>query len=106
VIEIKNTTKNNAKVLLTENLPLSNDESLKVRIYSHETFHWLFSLDFFSNKVKLIEPKLDKNQVGPNCKLNKANNLEYTLNIQATKTEEVTIKYTIEHPSDKETEFF
>lgn len=81
VIEVKNTSPNSAKVLLVDNLPLSNDEKIQ---------------------VKLIEPDLKK---ATNVKLNKQNNLEFELNIPGGKKEEITIKYSVDHPSDKEIEF-
>jgi hypothetical protein len=81
-IEVKNTTSNLAKVLLSEILPLSTDEKITVR---------------------LIEPNLKNNS---NIKLNKKNNLEYELSIPAGKTETLVIKYAIDNPSDKEVEFF
>lgn len=82
VIEIKNTTSLTAKVLVIDQLPLSNDDKIN---------------------VKLLEPNMKANA---NVKLNKSNNLEFDLNLAANKTEEVTIKYSIDHPSDKEVEFF
>ena len=81
LIEIKNTTANNIKLLLSENLPLTNDEKIT---------------------VKLIEPVLKNNQ---NVKLNKSNNIEFNLIIPSSKTEELKIKYSIDHPADKEIEF-
>ena len=52
--------------------------------------------------MKLIEPVLKNN---PHVKLNKDNNLEFELTLNANKTEEVTIKYSVDHPGDKEIEF-
>ena len=65
---------------------------------------FIFSLTvtFFYLKVKLIEPVLKNN---PHVKLNKDNNLEFELTLNANKTEEVTIKYSVDHPGDKEIEF-
>ena len=104
VIEIKNTSKNVAKVTLSENLPLSNEESLKVILFNStkKAFQNCFQFKL-KKKVKLIEPTLKNNTI---VKLNKSNNLEFVLNIPASKSEEITIKYTIDHPSDKETEFY
>jgi uncharacterized protein (TIGR02231 family) len=82
VIEVKNTTLSAVRVILSECLPLSNDDKIK---------------------VNLVEPSLKNNSV---VKLNKQNNLEYELAIGASKTETIQIKYTIDHPSDKEIEFF
>jgi len=83
VIELKNTSQTTAKVLLVDNLPLSNDDKIQ---------------------VKLIEPVIKKDSTS--IKINKVNNLEFDLNIPSGKTEEITIKYAIEHPSDKEIEIF
>lgn len=83
VIELKNTSQTNAKVLLVDNLPLSNDEKIQ---------------------VKLIEPIIKKDAT--NIRINKQNNLEFDLNIPSGKTEEITIKYSIDHPVDKEIEIF
>ena len=82
IIEIKNTSQNKAKILLVDNLPLSSDEKVK---------------------VKLLEPVIKKDS---NIRLNKSNNLEFDLIIESGKKEEITIKYLIEHPSDKQVEFF
>lgn len=74
---------NRAKILLVENLPYSTDERVQVR---------------------LLEPVLVKNQ--NSVRLNKANNLEFDLDLAAEKTDEVLIKYTIESPSNCDLEFF
>ena len=81
-IEVKNTTASNAKILIQDNLPLSNDEKIQ---------------------VKLIEPSLKNNS---NVRLNKLNNLEFDLNLPPSKTEEIVIKYTVEHQVDLEIQFF
>jgi uncharacterized protein (TIGR02231 family) len=81
VIEIKNTTANVIKIMLSEQLPLSNDEKIQ---------------------VKLQEPLLKNVQ---NIKLNKSNNLEYDLKIPAGKQEEIVIKYSIENLANQEIEF-
>lgn len=83
MIELKNTSPNNAKILLVDTLPLSNDDKVH---------------------VKLLEPAIKKEKSGANIRINKKNNLEFNLSIETGKTEEITIKYTIEHPSDKEIE--
>ena len=54
-------------------------------------------------KVKLIEPNIKNTS---SIRLNKMNNLEFDLNLAANKKEDVTIKYTVDHPSDKEVEFY
>ena len=81
VIEVKNTSASAVKLLLSEQLPLSNNEKIN---------------------VKLIEPNL-KNS--PIVKLNKQNNLEFDLKIAANKIEELVIKYSIEHPANETIEF-
>lgn len=81
MIELKNTSQNSAKVLLIDTLPLSNDDKIQ---------------------VKLLEPVIKKDAT--NIRINKQNNLEFDLNIPSGKTEEIHIKYTIDHPSDKEIE--
>jgi hypothetical protein len=62
-------------------LPLSNDDKIK---------------------VKLEEPVLKNNS---NITINKANNLEFKLFIAPSKKEEITIKYSIDHPVGQEIEF-
>jgi len=51
----------------------------------------------------LLEPVLKNNS---NVKLNKSNNLEFELQMAPNKTEEITIKYTVDYPYEKEIEFF
>ena len=63
-------------------MPLSNDEKIQ---------------------VKLIEPSLKNNA---NVKLNKSNNIEFNLILAPAKTEELVIKYSIEHQADIEIDFF
>ena len=53
--------------------------------------------------MKLIEPSLKNNS---NVRLNKLNNLEFDLNLAPLKSEELVIKYTIEHQADLEVDFF
>jgi hypothetical protein len=55
--------------------------------------------------VKLIEPAL-KGANNNNIKMNKLNNLEFDLEIASGKTEEITIKYSVEHAVDHDVEFF
>jgi uncharacterized protein (TIGR02231 family) len=81
IIEITNSNTNPIKLLLSEQLPLSNNEQIQ---------------------VKLSEPQLKNSQ---NVKLNKSNNLEFNLNIDAGKKEEVTVKYSIENSTNSELEF-
>ncbi len=66
---------------MSDNIPLSNDDKIH---------------------VKLLEPSLKNN---PIVKLNKANNIEFDLSLTPNKSQEITIKYSIEHPSDKEIDF-
>ena len=70
------------KLLIQDNLPLSNDEKIQ---------------------VKLLEPVLKNN---PSVRLNKMNNLEFNLTLPALKTEEIVIKYNIEYHADQEIDFF
>lgn len=81
IIEITNSNTNSIKLLLSEQLPLSNNEKIQ---------------------VKLSEPQLKNSQ---NVKLNKSNNLEFNLNIDAGKKEEVTVKYSIENSTNSELKF-
>ena len=83
MIEIKNTSQANAKILVVDNLPLSNDEKIQ---------------------VKLLEPVVKKDSTW--IRINKQNNIEFDLNLPSGKTEEITIKYSIDHPADKEIEIF
>jgi hypothetical protein len=53
--------------------------------------------------VKLLEPSLKNNT---NAKLNKSNNIEFNLILAPSKTEELVIKYIIEHHADLEIDFF
>ena len=69
--------------MLVDNLPLSNDENIQ---------------------VNLIEPVIKKDS--KRIRINKQNNLEFELNIPSGKTEEISIKYSIDHPSDKEIDLF
>ena len=81
IIEITNSSTNPIKLLLCEQLPLSNNEQIQ---------------------VKLSEPTLKNSQ---NVKLNKSNNLEFNLNIDSGKKEEIAVKYSIENSTNGELEF-
>lgn len=82
VIEVKNTTQRLANILVKESIPLSNNEKIQ---------------------VKVAEPVTKNN---PKYVLNKQNILECNLTLAAGKSEDILIKYTIEHPSDCDIEFF
>jgi len=82
VIEVKNTSGNVAKVLLKDNLPRSNDDKIQ---------------------VKLLEPVIKNNQ---NIRINQLNNLEFDLVVAPSKSEEISIKYSIDHPAEEEIVFF
>ncbi len=82
MIEIKNTSQAAAKILLKDSVPLSNDDKIS---------------------VKIIEPVLKNN---PDVNLTKLNILEYTLNLKPGQSEDLQIKYSIEHPSNEEINFF
>ena len=81
VIEVKNTSASAVKLLLSEQLPLSNYEKIN---------------------VKLIEPNL-KNS--PIVKLNKKNNLEFELKIAASQQTDVIVKYAVDHSVNEEVEY-
>ena len=53
--------------------------------------------------MKLLKPSLKNNT---NAKLNKSNNIEFNLILAPSKTEELVIKYIIEHHADLEIDFF
>lgn len=78
---MKNTTSNSIKILIQDNIPLSNDDKIQ---------------------VKLSEPVIKNN---PNVRLNKLNNLEFDLNLAPSKTVELVIKYSIEYQADQDIEF-
>ena len=52
--------------------------------------------------VKLLEPVIKNN---PNIRLNKLNYIEFECKIASGKTEELVIKYTIEHLVDQEIDY-
>lgn len=58
---------------------------------------------FFNFKVKIVEPVLKNNT---NITLNKSNIMEANLKLSAGSTEELQIKYTVEHPVGEEIDFF
>jgi hypothetical protein len=77
-----NRSTSNVKLLLLENLPRSNNDMIV---------------------VKLAEPVLKNNS---NVKINKDRNLEFDLSIAASAVEKVTVKYTIEYPSERQIDFY
>lgn len=81
VIEVKNTHDYGITLLVTDQLPRSADERVK---------------------VQLLEPQIDFKHPEKNkeCTLNKANNIEWTLELKATDTKEITLKYVVEHPAN------
>jgi len=81
VIEIKNTTKNEIKILVKEQLPLSNDDKIQ---------------------IKLIEPVIKGSTV---AKINASNNIEFEMKIAGNKQEDLKVKYSIDHPASEEIEF-
>ena len=81
VIAVKNTSSSAIKIKLSEQLPLSNNEKVQVKLY---------------------EPVLKSST---NAILNKSNNIEVNLAIDAGKEEEITVKYSIENSSSSEIEF-
>jgi len=82
LITVKNTKSIQVSVVVYDQLPLSSDEKIK---------------------VKLIEPNLkDPAKDLFEIKLNKFNNLEWRMKIEAGKKAEVPFNYDIEWPKDKE----
>lgn len=70
------------KLLLLENVPVASSDKVT---------------------VKLIEPVLKNNT---KARMNKDNNLEIDLDIKAMKAETVSVKYTIEHSSDRTATYY
>lgn len=81
LIEIKNTTSNNIKIMLIEQLPLSSDDKIK---------------------VNLLEPIIKSAQ---NVKINQENNLEFDLKIDAGKAVNIKVKYSIDYPVQEDIQF-
>jgi uncharacterized protein (TIGR02231 family) len=81
LIEIKNTTTSSIKITLVEQLPLSADEKVK---------------------VTLLEPTIKNSQ---SIKINQENNLEFDLKIEAGKTINIKVKYSIDYPIQEDIEF-
>ncbi|XP_019623482.1 PREDICTED: protein F37C4.5-like isoform X4 [Branchiostoma belcheri] len=86
VIEIKNLRPDPIKITVSDQLPLSTEEKIKVNLQEPSIKH---------------PEKNDKNKP---IRLNAHNNVEWTLNIEGGKTHEVTLKYSIEHPPGEEVE--
>uniref|UniRef100_A0A914WYI1 Protein F37C4.5 n=1 Tax=Plectus sambesii TaxID=2011161 RepID=A0A914WYI1_9BILA len=89
-IEIKNTkVGEKIKIVVHEQIPKSTDEKIKITVLQPE-------LPKKGDEKKLAEfaVKMDKN-----------NNLEWTVNIAPNETRELVIKYKIEHPSNEKIEF-
>ncbi|XP_066277863.1 protein F37C4.5-like isoform X2 [Branchiostoma lanceolatum] len=86
VIEIKNLRPDPIKITVSDQLPLSTEEKIKVNLQEPSIKH---------------PEKNDKNKP---IRLNVHNNVEWTLNIEGGKTHEVTLKYSIEHPPGEEVE--
>eukprot|EP00112_Aurelia_sp_Birch-Aquarium-sp1_P008378 Seg1920.2 transcript_id=Seg1920.2/GoldUCD/mRNA.D3Y31 product="Protein F37C4.5" protein_id=Seg1920.2/GoldUCD/D3Y31 len=84
-IVIKNTKLSPIKLTVTDQLPLSSEEKLKV------------------NVMEPVIPALKKNEkpsADQPVKLNDKNNVEWTLQIPASGTKEINLKYTVEHPAN------
>jgi len=80
-ITIRNQTPRNLVVVVREQLPRSQDEKAK---------------------VKLIEPNLEHREHAEGIKLDAVtNNLEWKFTIESSKHTKLTLKYSIECPSDK-----
>lgn len=80
-IEVKNTTQNNVKVIVLDNVPSSTDDKVQ---------------------VKLVEPSI---KGSTNVHMTKQNNIVFVLHLAPFKTEEINIKYNIENYSDQPLEF-
>ena len=75
----------------------------------------LFHFSVFISKtsqVNLIEPnpksismKQQEKSTNPPIRLNKQNNIEWSLDIAAGETKEVSLKYTIDHPHSEDIDF-
>ncbi|KAK7503061.1 hypothetical protein BaRGS_00005687 [Batillaria attramentaria] len=81
VIELKNNHDYAITLLLIDQLPRSADEGIK---------------------VNLLEPQIDLKHPEKNKEvtLNKANNIEWNLELKPAETKEVTLKYIVEHPAN------
>lgn len=81
IIEIANRSKSTVNLLLHEQYPASTNDNIK---------------------INLIEPVLKNNT---SVKLNDNHNLEFSMSLSAAATEKITVKYTIEYPSEREIQF-
>ncbi|XP_074653815.1 protein F37C4.5-like isoform X3 [Tubulanus polymorphus] len=83
-IDVKNTHNEAIKILIMDQLPLATEEKIK---------------------VTLVEPVIkhpEKYDRSKQVRLNKFNNIEWDLEIPANESKELTLKYTVEHPTTEE----
>jgi hypothetical protein len=80
--------------LLSENLPQSSNDQIIIKL-----------IEPLINPSTSSHQKKFNNNNGLNCKLNEKNNLEFSLNLGSLKSETLNIKFTIEHPAEKEIDF-
>ncbi|XP_076467164.1 protein F37C4.5-like isoform X4 [Babylonia areolata] len=83
VIEVKNTHDFPVHIVLQDQLPRSTDERIKVNLLEPQI------------DLKHPERSRDKGAI-----LNKSNNIEWTIDIQAQGSTEIVLKYTVEHPAN------
>jgi len=83
MVTIKNTKSIQVSVAIYDQLPLSNDEKIK---------------------VKLLDPNLKEPPKGFDIKLNKHNNLEWRVKVESGKKIEIPFNYSVEWPKDKDIE--
>ncbi|XP_006816058.2 protein F37C4.5-like [Saccoglossus kowalevskii] len=86
VIEVKNTRQDAIKITVHEQLPLSSEEKIKVH---------------------LLEPSIkDKNdKTNKPVRMDKNNNIVWLLEVASCSSQDLVLKYTVDHPSGEEIEF-
>lgn len=84
-IEITNLRQDECKIKVTDQLPRSGEEKIK---------------------VKRLEPEIPKADPGqlPNPRVNASNNIEWMLTIPATEKRELTVRYNVEYPTGQQVE--
>ena len=83
-ISVKNTKKTQIRADVFDQLPKSQDSSIKITV---------------------LRPKLEEKEKEGAAFLNPFNNVRWLINIPAGETFKVAFEYTVEHPSEKEVEF-
>ena len=101
-VEVKNTKADPIKIVVTDQLPLSSDEKIKVNFVPLVLV--LINLFDLMSKVTLTEPEFRKGDKkrqlgeGGSVELNKSNNLEWTVNVKPQETHTIKLHYTVEYP--------